>query len=317
MGNDIFGNMISKPEFFTGEDAKENDIKWLKQVNRIRVGLDLSDEKILFVAGNHLRGKAETWWCINEDKIKTWEEFRTEFSKVFGASRYQSDIWWNELENIKQTNEQTVDDIKLRVEELCNHLSIEEDNSFKIRHFKNALRKDLQYELDRFPPQQNTWKAITDEARRLEMIQKKHGIIDTEGIHNRNSVTSGTGSVLPFMDNSNYARSSSASITNSDISSTLKELCNSMEQLKISINNQGSVVGTSNGQVNRSNYNNHQTNGTRRYDPSNNMNSNINNMQCYLCGTTGHKAYNCPQSTFRTTGQNNNAQEQGKGDGQQ
>ncbi|KAI8969354.1 hypothetical protein BDF20DRAFT_839280 [Mycotypha africana] len=58
----ILSNMIAKPDIFTGERKEENALLWLKQVDRIRVGLELVDSAILIIVGNHLRGRAEVWW---------------------------------------------------------------------------------------------------------------------------------------------------------------------------------------------------------------------------------------------------------------
>ncbi|KAI8966897.1 hypothetical protein BDF20DRAFT_918116 [Mycotypha africana] len=115
----IMNNLIAKPDIFTGDKADENPLLWLKQVDRLRTGLSLTDDNILFIIGNHLRGRAE----------------------------------------------------------IC-----------KIRYFKNALRKDIQYELDRARLRNPTWNEVTDEARSIELLQKKHNLIDYNTVTNQHAI---------------------------------------------------------------------------------------------------------------------------------
>ncbi|KAL0582169.1 hypothetical protein ABG067_008061, partial [Albugo candida] len=164
MNNKNISNLIGKPDVFTGERKDGKALLWIRQMQRIKKGLDLSDEQILVIIGSHLKGNAEEWWSIQEDLIDTWAQFVAEFKRNFANSELQTTMWWNELDNVEQRAGDTVDDVKMKMEQLCNNLNVDRNNELMIRKFYKALRKDLQYELDRDNAAFTKWEDITNEA---------------------------------------------------------------------------------------------------------------------------------------------------------
>jgi hypothetical protein len=289
--NRLLSNLIAKPEIFTGEKQGENPLLWIKQLNRLRIGLELTDNNILFLVGNHLRGKAEVWWSTLEDEIDTWAQFVKEFKKTFAPTEMQTDLWWNELENLKQQNNQSVDEIKLKIEQLSGLLNIEKNNVFKLRYFKNALRKDIQYELDRNPIKDNTWDAITEEAMRIEMVHKKHNIPDNFTYQENQMVNSfkiptvSSASVISNKVTPSHSASNHVDVQ-SAITSKLDKLCDTLAELKLSVEGGSGVNGVTKQQEFKSH------GGTYGGRPSYNTSS----FQCYICGDSRHKAAFCPQN---------------------
>ncbi|KAG1257677.1 hypothetical protein G6F68_009191 [Rhizopus microsporus] len=271
----ILSSLVEKPPSFTGENDAGDGLKWFKQIERLRNGLKLTDTDVLFVVGNRLKGRAEVWWNNNENSITTWDEFEKEFKKSFAPDESAIDLWWNQMINLKQRKDQSVENLKIQFDELCNLLeSAGEELSakYKMRHFRKALKRDIIYELDRAPPSIRTdWEAMIKEAKRIETNFKRYDIIDDEEFH-------GNTKRGPPVASKN-GNSSTVSEASSDISTVIRELCNDMKELKITISNNGSV------------YNSQSSYGRNNKGYNNNNNVfNPNYLKCYTCGGMGHKA---------------------------
>ncbi|KAG1535855.1 hypothetical protein G6F51_011301 [Rhizopus arrhizus] len=271
----ILSSLIEKPPSFTGENDAGDGLKWFKQIERLRNGLKLTDTDVLFVVGNRLKGRAEVWWNNNENSITTWDKFEKEFKKSFAPDESAIDLWWNQMINLKQRKDQSVENLKIQFDELCNLLeSAGEELSakYKMRHFRKALKRDIIYELDRAPPSIRTdWEAMIKEAKRIETNFKRYDIIDDEEFH-------GNTKRGPPVASKN-GNSSTVSEASSDISTVIRELCNDMKELKITISNNGSV------------YNSQSSYGRNNKGYNNNNNVfNPNYLKCYTCGGMGHKA---------------------------
>ncbi|KAG0885835.1 hypothetical protein G6F34_013192 [Rhizopus arrhizus] len=177
--------------------------------------------------------------------------------------------------NLKQRKDQSVENLKIQFDELCNLLeSAGEELSakYKMRHFRKALKRDIIYELDRAPPSIRTdWEAMIKEVKRIETNFKRYDIIDDEEFH-------GNTKRGPPVASKN-GNSSTVSEASSDISTVIRELCNDMKELKITISNNGSV------------YNSQSSYGRNNKGYNNNNNVfNPNYLKCYTCGGMGHKA---------------------------
>lgn len=311
-------NLIGKPETFTGDGRDEKALLWIRQVQRIKKGMGLDDEQILLVIGNNLKGKAEEWWCTREDHVVTWNQFVEEFKMNFAPTEVQRTIWWNELESIEQRGLDTVDDVKIKIEQLCNHLNLEKDNELIIRKFYKALRKDLQYELDRGDLNNlQNWEKITNEARRLELIHKKHGIEEAMYTNiTRNVAPQSTTVNTHTITSSHSASNNQQGDMNSMLSSTLQHLCAWMDKLNLNINELKNNSGIQN------NRNNNYTNRNNYYNATTNNGS--SNFRCFVCNSPDHRASVCPNKFNNSTNNNNSSQnnmshnnEAGKANGQQ
>jgi hypothetical protein len=65
--------LMNEPKNFSGEGEANGAVVWLNRMDRLRKTAKLSDEEILFIVGDHLTGKAETWWNVIGSKAKTWD----------------------------------------------------------------------------------------------------------------------------------------------------------------------------------------------------------------------------------------------------
>lgn len=106
---------MNEPKTFTGDTSDVNGaVNWLKKMARLKSTCKLSDEEILFVVGDHVSGKAETWWNVVGVKARNWSEFEVAFNKHYLSD--QEDKWWQELQTVKQGSDYpSIDDISLKL----------------------------------------------------------------------------------------------------------------------------------------------------------------------------------------------------------
>ncbi|KAG1065296.1 hypothetical protein G6F42_026854 [Rhizopus arrhizus] len=52
-------------------------------MSRLKATAKLSDKEILFIVGDHLVEKAETWWNVVGSKSESWKEFSELFKKQY------------------------------------------------------------------------------------------------------------------------------------------------------------------------------------------------------------------------------------------
>lgn len=307
----ILSSLIERPTSFTGSGDTGSGLKWLKQIERLKKGLNLTDEEALFVAGSHLKGKAETWWNNNEKDFNSWEKFETSFRISFSPDESAIDLWWNKIISLRQRKEQSVEDLKIQFDELCNLLESADEEipeNHKIRYFRKALKKDILYELDRAPITiRSNWDTMIKEAKRIEMNFKRYDIVDDDEFQKK-SINSKR---LDIGDNTdNPVPSSSVSNASSELSTVIRQLCNDMKELKITISNNGSVYNSQQSYLPRKDH-------FKRY----NNNSSTNYIKCFTCGEMGHKSVQCTKGIRQSMGNTQNAivneNLQGKEKGQQ
>lgn len=321
--------MMGKPEIFTGDKRDEKALLWVRQMERLKKAMRMEDDVMLAIVGSNFRGKAEEWWCTREDSIVTWTQFVSEFKNNFAPTELQNTMWWNELDSVQQRDGETVDTVKVKMERLCNNLGLDKDNELIIRKFYKALRKDIQYELDRDNILFRQWDEITIEARRIEMVHKKHGIVEAAYINNvitpiAGSTTTQHQTITPSNSASNNHNHAVAqhSITNENslLSTTLQHLCDNLASLKITVDEMKSDVRYKN-----SGYQGNSNNGYYQKNYGGGVNGNGGNrynnngpIRCFTCGGENHKSFECPNKHMMQ-GQNNfsNSNNMGKEVGQQ
>lgn len=312
-------NMMGKPEVFTGEKRDEKALLWVRQMERLKRAMKIEDEVMLAIVGSNFRGKAEEWWCTQEDHIVTWSQFINEFKSNFAPTELQNTMWWNELDVIQQTDNESVDNVKVKMERLCNNLGLDKDNELIIRKFYKALRKDIQYELDRDNILFKKWDDITTEARRIEMVHKKHGIVEATYVSNiivpPTLTPTSINVITPSISASNNQHHVTSSHqkgndVNSVLSSTLQSLCDNLAELRITVNDMrnepkyNKSYGNNGG---NSFYQKNNSNGGNGYR----YNGNSGPIKCYICGVENHKSFECPNKNVQN-GDNSAGKEVGQ-----
>lgn len=308
---------IIEPKDFSGvsipgEDLGNEAFVWLKKMERFKNSAKLSDEEILFVTGDHLVKKAETWFNVVGIKATTWDQFVVLFKKQYLVD--QEDKWWFRLQTMKQDETDSIDDIALKMEELFELLE-NKSQVFQVRTFLSAILPKIAFEVEK----EGTPVSFQAAKTKAKQIEKSFMKYDSNGVGNANSgLVSDLRSEYSknrVFKSDNYS-SDSASVTgNSEVSSLVAKL----EQLSINLVklNEGANLKSMNPKPYVP-YNNNVNNGSR------------NIFTCFYCREEGHKKYDCPKflrdqgqgSNYPATGSNavpigENNEESGKGNEQQ
>lgn len=274
---------LAKPSIFRGEKKdSSNPMVWLNAMERIYTGMNFSDDEMLIVLASYFAGPAAIWWNVIEPKIRTWESFVKEFTIQF-ASESQKDAWWEELENLRQDGNQTVDDIKFRIMELSTLLSV--NDSTKIRYFMRAILKPIALRVADVNPLLTNWEEVTACAKRIEMNENKYGngvIMEVNKVPTKVIVPTQFSYGYSGQDNiSNISvESNSGSTSLNSLASTVDRLCQGFDALQLSLNT-----------ANNSGGNQRNTNQVRIANPP----VNNNERRCYNCQDFGHIATYCPK----------------------
>lgn len=305
-----FNWRISEPKDFSGvsvpgEDLGNEAFAWLKKMERLKNSAKLSDEEVLFLVGDHLTKKAETWFNVIGNKASTWTSFITMFKKQYLVD--QEDKWWWQLQNMKQREDDTIDDVALKMEELFELLE-NKSEGFQVRTFLSAIRPDIGFEVEKegtpinFQDAKSKAKQIEKSLRKYESNRKIGG----SPTYVDKPIEFKTGS---YERRSNSGYSDTSSVVGSEVSSLVAKL----EQLSINL------VKLNEGVMNRQPMQRVQYN-----NPSPVSGNRV--FTCFYCRDEGHKKYDCPkfirdqnQASSPATGSNNiplgavSSQESGKG----
>lgn len=261
----------------SGEDLGNEAFVWLKKMERFKNSAKLSDEEILFVTGNHLVKKAETWFNVIGIKATTWDQFVVLFKKQYLVD--QEDKWWFHLQTMKQGEDDSIDDIALKMEELFELLDTK-GQVFQVRTFLSAIRPKIAFEVEK-DGTPNSFQAAKVKAKQIEKSFLKYDA----GVGNANSGTMADlrseYSKNPIYKGDGYSDSASSVTGSSEVSSLVAKL----EQLSINLVklNEGA---------------NMKSMGSKPFVPYNNNNvnnSNRNVFTCFYCRDEGHKKYDCPK----------------------
>ncbi|KAH8547445.1 hypothetical protein BGW37DRAFT_234125 [Umbelopsis sp. PMI_123] len=63
---------VEKPSSFSG-GVNENPLSWLKNFQRLRDGMSMQDNEMLWIVLTHLKGAAAVWWETVEDDVTKWD----------------------------------------------------------------------------------------------------------------------------------------------------------------------------------------------------------------------------------------------------
>lgn len=301
---------IAKPAQFSGMSG-QNPHAWLKSLNRLYRGVGFKDDEIILIAASYFTGPALVWWNVVEYEITSWNVLVDKFAKQF-ADEGQVDLWWEELETMRQKEHQYVDDVKFRCLELFEVLGVNSDANRK-RYFLRAIKPYIAQKITD-QDQHHDWNAVTAAAKRIELSNSKYNANgDDHGSMKSlrfsvpgNDVQSNHPSAQPNFATRDTAPSTGRTAAVDDnasvasLSTVMKELCKDLSALQLFINtslNEGSGRGGSYSGPNRGN-------GTET-------------RTCYNCQQPGHLAYNCPSRDNRNGPTNEAADNQGKDSGHQ
>lgn len=305
---------IVEPKDFSGvsvvgEDMGNEAFVWLKKMERFKKSIKLSDEEALFVVGDHLTRKAETWFNVIGVKAATWDQFVMLFKKQYLVD--QEDKWWFCLQNMKQGEKDSIDDVALKMEELFELLDTK-SQVFQVRTFLSAIRPNIGFEVEK----DGTPLSFSAAKTKAKQIEKSFLKYDPARI---GAVTSSpiTDLKSDFIKNHTFKNEiflDTASVANSDVSSLVAKL----EQLSINLVKLNEEV-------------NSRSSTNKSFVPQNNVGGgNRSNFICYYCRDEGHRKYECPKflrdqaqvPSTPATGSNaipiaTNVEESGKGNEQQ
>lgn len=271
------GRLFHEPRNFTGDSDADDAVNWLNKMARLKKIAKLSDEEILFIACDHMVGKAELWFKVIGSGCTTWSAFEEAFKSHYLQD--QEDVWWQQIHDIKQGAQYpTVSDVALKMQELFDLLG-NKSQSFQVRTFLNAIKPDVACEVEK-EKTPATFSEAQNKARQIERSMLKYGVASL----GRNGVAE-----APVVNRSSWENKSYQGISaNSEISagaSSMFSLVDRLEKLSINLVNLTNAVTEKNGVP--------FANGSRVNVPNNNGGVR-RPFTCFFCNKEGHKKYDCP-----------------------
>lgn len=265
---------LNDPENFSGSASGVKPLNWIKRLQRLKELAELTDKEMLLIASDHLTGKAENWYeVVASKKCSTWLEFVGAFKMKYCED--QDDRWWRELNSLRQLSDETVEDVDVRLRELCALLEIDDDRTM-VRAFLDAINEDIAYEVERENIKNGkrllkSYDIVVSAATKLERVKTKY--------HRQ---IGGSSVVNPSVATPSVVAPSAGSE-----SGTINDLLNEFRQLKISMLNAAERNGPSAVTGNQANV----------------LNTSVPVRQivCYDCGEPGHKRYQCPRRNASST----------------
>lgn len=248
---------IHEPREFDGSGG--DAVVWLKRMERLKGSAKLTDEEILYVAGDHLVEKAETWFNVVGSRCKTWDEFVVSFRSHYLQD--QEDKWWYQLQNLKQGPEYpSVNDLALKMQELFTFLD-NKSESLQVCTFLTAIHKHIACEIEK-EGTPKTFETARDKAKLIERSFLKYGA----GVNAPfGSDLSSAGSVVgPSMDTGSV--------------SSMMSMIDRLEKLSINFIKLDETLASRGGSTSMS-----PVGSVRRP------------LVCFFCNKEGHKKPDCPE----------------------
>ncbi|KAG0780976.1 hypothetical protein G6F22_009794 [Rhizopus arrhizus] len=231
---------------------------------RLQTATRMSDEEILFVAGDHLVDKAATWWKVVGKKATNWKSFEEAFKDQYLADREGS--WWRQLQTLRQGPNDSIDDVAFRMQELFDLLGNKNDD-IQVSMFLDAIDPKIAFEVvkDIMPP---TLKDARTRAKQVERSIRRYGARPGP-------------SVSAFQEKDTFSTGSTGGYGRDDLSSamsTMFSLADKLEKLTINLVRANDGVG--------------QEKVAPSVKPR-------RGLVCFFCDEEGHKKYDCPKFLAR------------------
>lgn len=281
-----FNWRVSEPKDFSGVSVAGGDLGneayvWLRKIERLKTTAKLSDEESLFLVGNHLVLKAETWFNVVGIKSKSWGEFVIAFKKQYLAD--QEDKWWYQLQTMKQNEGDSIDDVALKMEELFELLD-NKSVAFQIRSFLSAIKPGIAFEVEK-DGTPDSFEDAKSKAKRIEKSLLKYEL-NSKGAAGTSYVEKYGEMVKSDFFNSRMNKEESVSDSGSVITSEVSSLVAKLEQLSINL-----VKLNENASFSRQ----QPVNIRPQYNNNNVQNGAPRVFTCFYCRDEGHKKYDCPK----------------------
>ncbi|KAL0582055.1 hypothetical protein ABG067_008346 [Albugo candida] len=121
---------LNDPKNFSGNTnppavEERNPVNWLKKLDRLKTLAHLNDQSILIIAADHLVDKAENWYDTYAANIGVWSDFRVAFQKKYCSGK--EDLWWDQVKNLKQGDQDSIEDIEMKLRELFSLLQVTDE----------------------------------------------------------------------------------------------------------------------------------------------------------------------------------------------
>lgn len=267
---------VNEPKSFSGYakypggDVCSEAYTWLNRMSRLKATAKLSDKEILFIVGDHLVEKAETWWNVVGSKSESWKEFSELFKKQYMVD--QEDKWWRQLQTMKQGPQDSIDDVALKMEELFGLLGSMSE-AFQVRTFLGAINPTIAFEVEK-DETATTFSAAKKKAKQIERSLAKYGangVMPNRGFSNATNLES---------DNVGSQHGWNSS------SSTVSSLAERLEQLRINLVQLSNVVMSQ-----------------ERVAPQVvNSKPVRRSLVCFFCDEEGHRKFECPKFLEKQNG---------------
>ena len=78
---------------FTGNEASGEALEFLQSLDEDVVEERMADDEILCAVSSILRKSARVWWRASRHMIKTWDDFKTQFKRMYLTDYDEKDLW--------------------------------------------------------------------------------------------------------------------------------------------------------------------------------------------------------------------------------